>query len=114
MSSPMSLSRFDEIYEAVFKAGTSLIEKAEQEIKRLQNVYAPMLRVLSYVNKWRERESVCVCVCVCCLWKLKCERLLSLEVNKKEYEFLEDKSIYRQSLSCSRLQMHGTKSKMRT
>ena len=33
--------------EAVFEAGTSLTEKEEQERKRLQNVYALMLRVLS-------------------------------------------------------------------
>ena len=31
-----------------------------------------------------------------------------------ESEFLEDKSIYRQSLSCSQLQMCGTKSKLQT
>ena len=31
-----------------------------------------------------------------------------------ENEFLEDESIYRQSLSCGRLQMRGTKSKLRT
>ena len=40
---------FDEISEAVLEAGTSLTEKAEQERKRLKNVYAPMLRVLSCV-----------------------------------------------------------------
>ena len=45
----LSLSGFDEISEAVFEAGTSLTEKAEEERKRLQNVYAPMLRVLSCV-----------------------------------------------------------------
>ena len=44
-----SLSGFDEISEAKFEAGTSLTEKAEQERKRLQHVYAPMLRVLSCV-----------------------------------------------------------------
>ena len=33
----------------MFEAGTSQIEKAEQERKRLQNVYAPMLRVLSCI-----------------------------------------------------------------
>ena len=31
--------------------------------------------------------------------------------NVKENEFLEDESIYRQSLSCGRLQMRGTKFK---
>ena len=45
----LSLSRFDEISEAGFEAGISLTEKAEQERKRLQNVYAPMLCVLSCV-----------------------------------------------------------------
>ena len=45
----MSLSGFDEISEAVFEAGTSLTEKAGQERKRSQNVYAPILRVLSCV-----------------------------------------------------------------
>ena len=35
--------------EAVFEAGTSITENAEQERKRLQNVYAPMLRVLNCV-----------------------------------------------------------------
>ena len=35
--------------EAVFEVGTSLTEKAEQIRKRLQNVYAPMLRILSCV-----------------------------------------------------------------
>ena len=43
----LSLSGFDESSEGVFEAGRSLTEKAEQERKRLQNVYAPMLRVLS-------------------------------------------------------------------
>ena len=85
---------FDEISEAVSEAGTSLTEKAEQVRKRLQNVYAPMLRVLNCVlltgkvklfledkikrERERERESIvsgsqnvrerereCVCVCVC-------------------------------------------------
>ena len=45
----LSLSGFDEISEAVFEAGTSLTEKAEQERKRSQNVYAPMLHVLNCV-----------------------------------------------------------------
>ena len=45
----LSLSEFDEISEAMFKAGTSLTEKAEQERKRLKNVYAPMIRVLNCV-----------------------------------------------------------------
>ena len=35
----MSLSGFDEISEAVLEAGRNLTEKAEQERKRLQNVY---------------------------------------------------------------------------
>ena len=45
----LSPSGFDEISEAVFEAGTSLTEKAEQERKRLQNVYAPILYVLNCV-----------------------------------------------------------------
>ena len=88
----LSLSGFEEISKAVFEAGTSLTEKAEQGRKRSQNVYAPMLRVLSCLTNWqslvgsvsrneeresaisvskfvrereRERESVCVCVRVC-------------------------------------------------
>ena len=101
----LSLLGFDEISEAVFEPGTSLTELVEQVRKRLQNVYAPMLRVLSCVllsgkvklflevEMKRERE--------CCLWKLKCESL-------------EDESIYRQSLSCGRLQKRGIKSKVWT
>ena len=78
----LSLSGFDKISEAVFETGTSLTEKAEQERKRLQNVYAPMLCVLGCVlltgkvklflevkNEERERE--------CCLCKSKCERMRS-------------------------------------
>ena len=42
---------------------------------------------------------MCVCVCVC-------ER-----EREREREFLEDESIYKQSLSCDRLQMHGIKIK---
>ena len=38
----VSLWGFDKISVAVFKAGTSLTEKAEQVRKRSQNVYAPM------------------------------------------------------------------------
>ena len=53
MSSPMLVVCLFWVYmqisEAVFKAGTSLTKKAEQERKRLQNVCAPMLRVLNYV-----------------------------------------------------------------
>ena len=72
----LSLSGFDEISEAVFEAGTCLSEKAGQERKMLQNVYAPMLRVLNCVlitgkvklflevEIKRGRE--------CCLWKSKC------------------------------------------
>ena len=65
----LSLSGFEEVSEAVFEAWTSLAEKAEQERKCSQYVYAPMLRVLSCVlltgwvklfleveNKERERE----------------------------------------------------------
>ena len=125
-SSPMLvvfLSGFDEISEAVFEAGTNLTEKAELERKILQNVYAPMLWVLSCVlltgevklflevemkrerERDRERERVCVCVCVC---------VLSLEVKMWESEFLEDDSICRQSLSCGRLQMRGIISKVQT
>ena len=45
----------------------------------------------------RERESVCA---------------VSVSENVKEDEFLEDESIYRQSLSCGQLQMRGTKIKV--
>ena len=36
--------------EAVHKTGTSPAEKTEQERKRSQSIYAPMLRVLNYVS----------------------------------------------------------------
>ena len=36
--------------ETVFETGTSPAEKAEQERKRLQSIYAPMLHVLSRVS----------------------------------------------------------------
>ena len=45
----LSLSGFDEISEALFETGTKLTEKALQKRKRLQNVYASMLRVLNCV-----------------------------------------------------------------
>ena len=38
------------MYEAACETGTSSAEKAEQERKRLQSIYAPMLRVLSRVS----------------------------------------------------------------
>ena len=100
-----SLSGFDEISEAVFEVGTSLTEKAEQVRKRLQNVYTPVLRVLSrvlltgkvklflVVEMKRERvlshgsQDVSVCErerererekeSMCCLCKSKCERMSS-------------------------------------
>ena len=49
----LSLSGFDEISEAEFKAGKSLTEKAEQERKSLQNVYTLLLRVLNCITKWQ-------------------------------------------------------------
>ena len=64
----LSLSGFDEISEAVFEPGRSLTEKAEQERKRLQNVYTFFRLTAGSQNireRERERESVCVCVCVC-------------------------------------------------
>ena len=52
-----------------------------------------------------------------CFCKAKCERVRkcadSVSPNG-EIEFLEDKSIYRQSLSCGQLETHGTKSKLWT
>ena len=72
----LSLSGFDEISKAVFEAGRSLTEKAEQKRKRMQNVYAPMLRVLSCVTKWRERERES------CLWKSKCKRVRVCSLRK--------------------------------
>ncbi len=86
----MSLSGFDEISEAVFEAGRSLTKKAEQERKRLQNAY---IFVGLSAGSQNVRESVCVCV-------------VSVSENVKENEFLEDESMYWQSLSCGRLQMH--------
>ena len=44
-----TLSGFDKMSEAMHETGTSLAEKAEQERKRLQNVYAPVLCILSCV-----------------------------------------------------------------
>ena len=45
----LSLSGFDEMSKAMRETGTSLAEKAVQERKRSQKVYAPILRVLSCV-----------------------------------------------------------------
>ena len=45
----LSLLGFDEMSEAIRKTRMSQAEKAEQERKRLQNVYAPMLRIFSCV-----------------------------------------------------------------
>ena len=61
--------------EAMYKAGTSPAEKAEQERNRSQSIYAPMLYVLS---------------CVSLAGKTK----LFLEVKMLENELLEDESIY--------------------
>ena len=100
----LSLSGFDEISEAVFEVGRSLIEKAEQERKRLQNVY-----ILVGVDCWKSK---CKRECVCCLWESKWrewECAVSANKNVNENEFLEDESIYRQSLSRGRLQMHRKK-----
>ena len=113
----LSLSGFDEMSETVFEARTSLTEKAEQERKRLQNVYAPMLRVLSCVLlsgkvklflevEMKRKRMLSLEVK---MW----ERVQSLEVEMWDSEFLEDKSIYRQFLSCGRLQMRGIESKVR-
>ena len=105
----LSLSRFDEISEAVSEAGTSLTEKAEQERKRL-HVYAPMSRVLScvlltgMVKLFLEVEM-----------KREREREYAVSVSQNgENEFLENESIFRQSLSCGWLQKHRTKSKVWT
>ena len=57
----LSLLGFDEICEAVFEAGRSLTEKAEQERKRLQNVYIFVgLTARSQNVRERERER-CLC-----------------------------------------------------
>ena len=63
------------MFEAVFETGISPAERAEQERKRLQSIYAPMLRVL---------------ICVSLAGKAN----LSLEVKMWEDELLEDESIY--------------------
>ena len=60
------------MFEAVFKTGTSQAKRAEQERKRSQSIYTPMLHVLSCVSlagkvNMLEKE--------CCLWKSKCERV---------------------------------------
>ena len=44
--SRLSLSGFDEMFEAVCEIETSPAEKADQERKRSQSIYASMLRVL--------------------------------------------------------------------
>ena len=71
----LSLSEFDEMSEAVCETGTSPAKKAEQERKRWQNIYAPILRVLT---------------CVSLAGKAK----LSLEVKMYENQLLEVESIY--------------------
>ena len=103
----LSLSEFDEISEAVFEAGTSLTEKAEQERKRLQNVYI-FVRLTAGSQNVRARECV-----VSVSRNGESESVMSLEVKMQENESFEDEIIYRQFLSCSRLQMRGTKSKLR-
>ena len=75
----LSLSGYEEISEAAFEAGISLTENPEQERKRLQNVYAPMLRVLSCVlltGKVKLFLEV----------EMKRERVLSLEIKMCERE----------------------------
>ena len=53
----LSLSGFDEISEAAFDAGRSPTDKAEQEGKRLQNVYIIVRLTPWSQNVWeRERE----------------------------------------------------------
>ena len=47
----LSLSGFDEMFEAVRETGTGPAEKAEQVRNRSQSIYAPMLRVLSCVSQ---------------------------------------------------------------
>ena len=46
----LSLSGFDEMFEAMCETGTSPAEKEEQERKRSQSINAPILRVLSCVS----------------------------------------------------------------
>ena len=53
----LSLLGFDEISVVVFEAGASLTEKAEQESKRLQNVYIFVGLTAGSQNVW-ERECV--------------------------------------------------------
>ena len=84
----LSLSGSDEISEAVFEAGTSLTEKAEQERKRSQDGYAPMLRVLSCVLLTGKVELFLEV-------EMKREKALSLEVKIWKKEFLEKESIHR-------------------
>ena len=114
----MSLSGFDEISETVFEPRTSLTEKAEQERKRLQNVYTPMLRVLNCVlrtdmvklflevelkrererererasDRERERETV---LSLEVKMERDCVCAVSVSHNgENEKEFLEEESIY--------------------
>ena len=53
----LSLSGFDEISVVVFEAGASLTEKAEQERKRLRNVY---IFVGLSAGSLNEEKRVCV------------------------------------------------------
>ena len=64
----LSLSGFDEISMVVFEAEASLTEKAEEERKRLQNVYIFVGLTAGSQNVCeRERES--------CLYKSQCKRV---------------------------------------
>ena len=90
----LSIAGFDEISEAQFEAGTSLIEMAEQESKRLQNVPAPILHVLRcvlqtgkvklFLEVKMKRERVCVCVCVLCVCVCVCVCVCAVSVNLNE------------------------------
>ena len=61
----LSLSGFDEISMVVFEAGASLIIKAEEERKRLQNIFIFVELTAGSQNeregeREREREYVCL------------------------------------------------------
>ena len=56
---------FDKMSEAVRTSGTSPAEKPEQERKRSQSIYAPMLRVLSCMSlAGKAKLSLEVKICV--------------------------------------------------
>ena len=97
---------FDEI--SVFEAGKSLTERVEQGREWLQRVY-----IFMAVDCWKSNVKKGKSVLIL-LVEMERVRVFSLEVTMEREWVLEGESIYKQSLSCSRLQKRGTKLKLRT